>query len=104
VDALELLDATYPAVERARDSYEIAMLRIEQARLLARLDRADEAASFAREAAAALRNAQPTDAAHGFALAAEVFTLLGDNTRAAELNQLASEAQERSNRAARAEP
>ena len=104
VHALELLDATYPAVERTGDSYEIATLRIEQARLLSRLDRADEAASFAREAAAALRNAKPADAAHGFALVAEVFTLLGDHTRTAELNQLASEAQERSNRAARAEP
>ena len=79
------------------------MFRIEQARLLVRLDRQDEAASLAREAAA-LRNAQPADAAHGFAAAAEVFTLLGDHARAAELDQLASEAQERSNRAARAEP
>ena len=102
--ALELLDAIYPAVERTGDAYEIATLRIEQTRLLARLERADEAASFAREAAAALRNAQPADAAHGFALAAEVLTLLGDRTRAAELNQLASVALERSNRAARAEP
>jgi len=102
--ALELLDATYPAVERTGDAYEIATLRIEQARLLARLARADEAASFAREAAAALRNAQPADAAHGFVLAAEVLTLLGDHARAAELNQLAAEALERSNRAARAEP
>ena len=102
--ALELLDAIYPTVERTGDAYEIATLRIEQARLLARLDRPDEAASLAREAAAALRNAQPTDAAHGFALAAEVLTLLGDHTRAAELNQLASGARERSNRAARVEP
>jgi transcriptional regulator with XRE-family HTH domain len=104
VHALELLDATYADVERTGDAYEIATLRIEQARLLARLERPDEAASFAREAAAALRNARPTDAAPGFALAAEVLTLLGDDTRAAELNQLASQALERSNRAARAEP
>ena len=102
--ALASLDATYPAVERTGDAYEIAMFRIEQARLLVRLDRQDEAASLAREAVAALRNAQPADAAHGFAAASEVFTLLGDHARAAELDQLASEAQERSNRAARAEP
>lgn len=102
--ALELLDATYPAVERTGDAFEIAMLRIEQARVLARLRRQDEAASLAREAAAALRNAQPADAAHGFAAASEVLTLLGDHARAAELDQLASEAQARSNRAARAEP
>ncbi|MFL5935815.1 MAG: helix-turn-helix domain-containing protein [Gaiellaceae bacterium] len=102
--ALELLDATYPAVERSGDAYEIATLRIEQARLLARLGRADEAASFAREAAAALRNARPADAAHGLVLAADVLTLLGDHARAAELNQLASEALERSKLAARVEP
>ncbi len=102
--ALAALEATYPTVERTGDAYEIAMLRIEQARLLVRLDRQDEAASLAREAVAALRNAQPPDAAHGFAAATEVFTLLGDHARAAELDQLASEAQERSNRAARAEP
>ena len=72
--------------------------------ILARLDRADEAASFAREAAAALRNA-----AAGRRCAR--LRPRGGGPRAArrrrapaELNQLASEAQERSNRAARAEP
>ena len=102
--ALALLDATYPAVERTGDAYEIAMLRIEQARVLARLDRRDEAVSLAREAAAALHNAQPAEAAQGFAAAAEVLALLGDHTRAEELNRLASEAEARSDRAARAEP
>jgi len=102
--ALALLDAMYPAVERTGDAYEIAMLRIEQARVLARLDRRDEATSLAREAAAALHNAQPADAAHGYAAAAEVLTLLGDHGRAEELSRLASEARARSNRAARAEP
>ena len=102
--ALELLDAAYRVVEQAGDAYEIAMVRIEQARVLAALDRQDDAASLAREAAAALHNARPADAAHGFALTAEVLTLLGHHARAAELNQLASEAQARSNPAARAEP
>ncbi len=102
--ALALLDATYPAVERTGDAYEIATLRIEQARVLVRLDRRDEAVSLAREAAAALHNAQPADAAQGFAAAAEVLALLGDQARAEELNRLASEAEARSNRAARAEP
>ena len=99
-----MLDAAYRVVEQAGDAYEIAMVRIEQAHVLAALDRQDDAASLAREAAAALHNARPADAAHGFALAAEVLTPLGHHARAAELNQLASEARARSNPAARAEP
>src|SRR5262245_34753244 len=39
--ALELLDAAYPIVERTGDVYEIATLRIEQARVLLQLDRRD---------------------------------------------------------------
>jgi hypothetical protein len=89
--ALDLLDAAYPIVERTGDSYELAMLRIEQARILAQLDRNEEAASFAGEAAAALRNASPADSAHGLLLVADVFAGLGDDARATELRKLAAE-------------
>ena len=80
------------------------MLRIEQARVLARLDRQDEAASLAREAAAALRNAQPADAAHGFAPRPRCSRCSEITLAPPSCDQLASEAQARSNRAARAEP
>src|SRR5262249_2782584 len=89
--ALALLETAYPIVERTGDAYEIAMLRIDQARVLAQLERRDEAASLAREAAAALRNADPANAAHGFELAAEVLAGLGDDARAAELRELATQ-------------
>jgi transcriptional regulator with XRE-family HTH domain len=98
--ALELLDAAYPIVERTGDAYEIATLRIEQARVLTQLDRRDEAASLAREAAASLHNASPADAAHAHALAAEVMATLGDHGRAKELHERAVDAQDRSARAA----
>ena len=92
--ALELLDAAYPIAERTGDPYEIAMLRIEQARILATLDRREEAASFAGEAAAALRNAAPADAEHGLGLAADVLAGVGDDARAIELRKLAAEARD----------
>jgi tetratricopeptide (TPR) repeat protein len=101
--ALELLDAAYPAVERGGDAYETAMLRIEQARVLAQLDRRDEAESLARQAAAALHNAAPADAAHGYTLAAEAMTIIGDHVRAAELRDLGVEAEARSKAAAAAD-
>jgi transcriptional regulator with XRE-family HTH domain len=101
--ALELLDAAYPAVERGGDAYETAMLRIEQARVLAQLDRRDEAESLAREAAAALHNAAPADAVHGYTLAAEAMTIIGDHVRAAELRDLGVEAEARSKAAAAAD-
>ena len=79
------------------------MLRIEQARVLAQLDRRDEAASLAREAAAALRHAAPADAAHGYTLAAEVMRIVGDDLCAAELRDLGVEAEARSKAAAAAD-
>jgi hypothetical protein len=93
--ALELLDAANPVVARTGDAYEIATLQIEQACVLAQLDRRDEATPLTREAAAALRNAAPADAAHGYALAAEVMTIAGDHLRAAELRGLAVDAEDR---------
>ena len=92
--ALELLDAAYPIAERTGDAFEIAMLRIEQARVLACLDRREDAVSFAGEAAAALRNAPPADAEHGLVLAADVLAGLGEEARATELRTLAAEARE----------
>jgi len=99
--ALELLDAAYPIVERTGDAYEIAMLRIEQARVLTQLDRRDEARSLAREAAAMLSHAPPVDAGHALLLAADVLAGLGDDTRAAEVRRLAAEAQQGSGETAR---
>lgn len=90
--ALELLDATDGIVERAGDSYEVAMLRIEQARALAQLGRKDEASARADDAAAALEDASPAEVARGLALVADVFMRLGDHARAAELSTLAVEA------------
>jgi len=101
--ALDLLEAAYPVVERTGDPYEFATLRLEQARVLAELDRRDEAESLVREAAAALRNASPGDAAHGYNLAAEVAAMFGDHGRANELHRLAVDAQDRSKGAAPAD-
>ena len=91
--ALELLYSADGIVRRAGDPYELALLRVEQARTLVQLDRRDEAASRAHEAASALENVEAADPARGLALVAEVFMRLGDHARAAELSTRAVEAE-----------
>jgi len=90
--SLELLDQAQGIAERTGDPYEIATLRVEQARALAELEQQSEAASRALEAAAALEDATPAEAAQGLALVADVFAHLGDHARATELSALAVEA------------
>jgi tetratricopeptide (TPR) repeat protein len=78
-------------IEQGGNRYELGMFRVEQARALAQLGRADEAASLAMEAAGLFSEASPSDAGRAFALVAEVFVELGDRARAIELYELADE-------------
>jgi tetratricopeptide (TPR) repeat protein len=90
-EALELLAAGYPLIEQSGNLYEQAMFKLEQARAFVQLDRNDEAAPMAMEAAGLLNDASPPDAGRAFALVAEVFADLGDRERAIELLELAEE-------------
>jgi tetratricopeptide (TPR) repeat protein len=81
-DGLELLGPESSPVDRA-------LFRLEEARALVQLDRREEAASIAMEAAGLLKEAAPHDAGRGYALVAEIFADLGDKARARELYELA---------------
>jgi tetratricopeptide (TPR) repeat protein len=83
-NGLELLGPESSPVDRA-------LFRLEEARALVQLDRREEAASIAMEAAGLLKEAAPHDAGRGYALVAEIFEDLGDRARARELYELAVE-------------
>jgi len=68
-----------------------AHFRVEEARALARLGRAEEAAALAMEITGQLSAARPEDAGRTYALLAEIFAELGDGARAKELYELAAE-------------
>jgi tetratricopeptide (TPR) repeat protein len=91
-EALELLEAGYPLVERGGNRYEQGMFRIEQARALAQLGQGEAAASLAMEASASIGEASPSDSARAYGLLAEIFAGLGDRGRALELYELADDA------------
>jgi tetratricopeptide (TPR) repeat protein len=89
--ALELLERAVPQVLGSGRVFELASLRIEQARALAQLDRAEDAASVAMQAVGAADTLGEMDAGRCYTLIASVYESLGDDERATELYELAVE-------------
>ena len=90
-EALRLLAEGRPLIDGSCNEVEQAQYRLEEARALAKLGRADEAAGLAMEVAGLVANAQPEDAARSYSVVAEVFTSLEEYARARELYELAAE-------------
>jgi transcriptional regulator with XRE-family HTH domain len=88
--AVELLEVAAPMIEESGRAFELASLRIEQARALLKTGRREDAASVALEAAGLMAEQSPVDAGRSYALVAEVFVELGEEERAIELFELAT--------------
>jgi tetratricopeptide (TPR) repeat protein/DNA-binding XRE family transcriptional regulator len=89
--AIELLERGAPLVAGSGRKFELASLRIEQARALAQTGRAEEAASAAMEALGSIGELGSLEAGRCYTLIAEVYESLGDEERAIELYELAVE-------------
>ncbi|MEX2102651.1 MAG: tetratricopeptide repeat protein [Gaiellaceae bacterium] len=96
-EALELLREGWPILERTGNPLERAHFRIEEARALAKLGRAEEAGALAMELTGQLGEALPEDAGRAYSLLGDIFADLGDGARAQELYELAIELLERRN-------
>ncbi len=94
-DALELLRQGVDLLANHSNPPERARFRLEEARALAQLGQAEEAAAVAMEAAGVLAETNPVEAGRGYHLLAEAFDQLGDRGRARELYELAAELLER---------
>jgi tetratricopeptide (TPR) repeat protein len=94
-EALQLLEEGWPLLAKTGNPVERAHYRIEEARVLARLERKEEAAALALQVTGVLANARPEDAARAYTLTADVFAELGESERALELYELAIEMLER---------
>lgn len=94
-EAYRLLEEGWPVLAKTGNAVERAHYRIEEARVLARLGRREEAAGLALQVTGVLANARPEDAARAYTLTADVFADLGDRERALELYELAIEMLER---------
>jgi tetratricopeptide (TPR) repeat protein len=90
-DALELLREGWPLLEQSGNALERAQYRIEEARALAKLGQAEEAAALAMQISGIIADAHPEDAARSYTLLAQVYEELGDGSRALELYELAAE-------------
>lgn len=90
-EALELFDQALPAISSSGNSYEHALLLIEKARALAKLDARELALSTALGAVGMLRSSSPVSAGRAYATAAALFADLGDEEHAVELYELAIE-------------
>jgi tetratricopeptide (TPR) repeat protein len=90
-EALQLLEEGWPLLAKTGNPVERAHYRIEEARVLARLDRKEEAAAIALQVTGVLANARPEDAARAYMLTGDVFADLGERERALELFELAIE-------------
>ena len=88
--AVELLEVAAPMIEESGRTFELASLRIEQARALLKTGRREEAAAVALEAAGLMAEQSPIDAGRSYALVADVFVELDDEERAIELFELAT--------------
>jgi tetratricopeptide (TPR) repeat protein len=96
-EALELLGEGWPILERTGNPLECAHFRIEEARALAKLGRAEEAGALAMELTGQLGDALPEDAGRAYGVLGDIFADLGDTARAQELYELAAELLERHN-------
>ena len=94
-EALALLEEGWPLLASTGNPVERAHYRIEEARVLARLGRKEEAAALAMQVTGVLANARPEDAARAYTLTGDVFADLGERERALELYELAIEMLER---------
>jgi transcriptional regulator with XRE-family HTH domain len=90
-DALALLDSALPLVTRTGDGLAEALLRLEQARALLELGRADEAHQVALEVAELLSGTSGAGAVRPHTMLADVFAATGDRTRALGLLELAAD-------------
>lgn len=90
-EALEILERGRDLLQGREDPVTLAKFRLEEARALIQLGRAEEAAAIAMEAAGALTEANPLEASRGYQLLAETFEDLGELGRARELYELAVE-------------
>jgi len=90
-DALELVDQAEPVVRAAGNRYDIGRLELERARAELGLGQREEAASRALGSLPLLADTSPINAGRGYALAASIFSELGDQTKALELYELAAE-------------
>jgi tetratricopeptide (TPR) repeat protein len=90
-EALELLAEGWPLLEASANPLERAQYRLEEARALARLGRAEEAGALAMQISGVVADAHPEDAARSYATLAEVYEETGDRDRALELYELAAE-------------
>jgi len=89
--ALELLDRALPLVSGSGRVFELASLRIEQARALAQLGRSEEAGAVAMQAVGAADELGELEAGRCFVLIAGVYETLNEDDRAIELYELAVE-------------
>lgn len=89
--ARDLLLTAEPAIVGSGRRFELASLRVEQARALAGVGEPESAASVAMEAAGLLNDLSAVDAGRGYTLIAEVYRSLGDDARALDLYERAIE-------------
>jgi tetratricopeptide (TPR) repeat protein len=90
-DALDLLEKGLDLLADNGTPVDVALFKLEEARALIQLDRPEEAASLALEAAGLLGDASPYDAGRGYAVVADVYAELGDTSKAIEVYELAAE-------------
>jgi tetratricopeptide (TPR) repeat protein len=90
-EALELLRKGWPLLEKSGNKVEQAQYRLEEARALGQLGRAEEAGSLAMEISGLLKDASPEEAGRSYGLLAEMYEDLGDPSRALELYELAAD-------------
>ena len=88
-EALAHLEEGWPLLERSATPIEQAQFKVEEARALAKLGQAEEAAAIAGEVRSLLEDADPTDAGRVYAVLGQVARDLGDDGRARELYELA---------------
>jgi tetratricopeptide (TPR) repeat protein len=90
-EALRLLDRAWPLLERTAHPADKAGFRLERARALAALGRADEAGAIAMEVSALLADAKPREAGRSYVLLGDIYAATGQPERARELYELGIE-------------
>ena len=89
--AADLLDRAAPTIAASGRKFELASFRIEQARVLLKANRREEAGAIAMQASAEMAGQSAVDSGRSYALLASVFAELADEERAIELYELAIE-------------
>jgi tetratricopeptide (TPR) repeat protein len=90
-DALDLLEKGLGMLADTGTPVDVALFKLEEARALIQLDRPEEAASLAMEATGLLGDARPYDAGRSYAVVGDVYSELGDTSKAIEIYELAAE-------------